>query len=370
MPSVFEKIYGCLAAARVASAMGAVVEGWHYQQIEERYGFLDHLLPYTHYAYRGVTWERLPGTTEDGIERQKLMCQAIIEKRDRITVEDLARVVVERVDPQKMWYMSEPDDIRLVEFLKAGVHPAEVGVLSGWHALNAMARASHPIGLINAGDPPGAVRDAADVGRLLFKPSDVALAWAGIYDAAIASALQPEATVDAVFQAVFAAIDGFQKAPHKYYKAENIRHEIERGLEIVEKARDFKAARNAFYEHYTGSGTPYAMSSAAETVTKALAMFAMARGEAHSAILYGVNLGRDTDCLAAMAGGLAGALSGIGSIPAEWVRQVDEATFANPYTNIQVTIEDHAKGLFAALQNRVDKAREWAGLWRVGNELF
>src|SRR5512147_1851379 len=95
MPTSFEKVYGCLAASRVASSMGAAVEGWHADKIVATYGFLDKLLPYTHYGYRGVTWERMPGTTEDGIERQKLMCQAIIEKRDRITVEDLARVAVE-----------------------------------------------------------------------------------------------------------------------------------------------------------------------------------------------------------------------------------------------------------------------------------
>ena len=44
------------------------------------------------------------------------------------------------------------------------------------------------VGLINAGDPAGAVRDAADVGRMIFRPADVALAWAGIYDAAISAA--------------------------------------------------------------------------------------------------------------------------------------------------------------------------------------
>ncbi len=361
MPTLFNKIYGCLAASRVASAMGAAVEGWHADQIAAAYGFLEKLLPYTHYGYRGVTWERMPGTTEDGIERQKLMCLAIIEKQDRITVEDLARVAVERVDPDKMWYMSEPDDIKLVQFLKVGIHPADVGGLSAWSGLNAMARASHPIGLINAGDPNGAVRDAADVGRMLFRPADVALAWAGIYDAAIAAALLPGATVESVIAAVFAVLDAMRKsATHKSWSAESIRREIECALDIVARAKDFAKARAELYGVYNGFGTPYAMSSAAETVSKALAMFVLAEGDARTAILYGVNLGRDTDCMAAMGGGLAGALSGIGAVPGEWVRQVDEATFANPYTNIQVTVEDHARGLYEAIQARARKMRELA----------
>ena len=363
MPTLFEKIYGCLAASRVASSMGAAVEGWHCDRIVATYGFLEELKPYTHYTHRGITWERMPGTTEDGIERQKLMCQAIIEKQDRITVEDMARVAVERVDPDKMWYMSEPDDIKLVKFLKVGIHPADVGGLSAWNALNAMARASHPIGLINAGDPMGAVRDAADVGRMLFKPADVALAWAGVYDAAIAAAMLPDATVESVIATVFTVLENIKKtATHTSWNADHIRREIERALNIVEQTNDFEKARVELYNVYNGFGTPYAMSTAAETVSKALAMFVLAKGDAKTAVLYGVNLGRDTDCMAAMGGGLAGALSGIGAVPDEWVQQVDKATFANPYTNIQVKIEEHARGVYEALQCRARRMNELASV--------
>ena len=61
MPTMYEKVYGCLAASRVASAMGAAVEGWSPERIQETYGFVDRFYPYTHYTYRGVTWERMPG---------------------------------------------------------------------------------------------------------------------------------------------------------------------------------------------------------------------------------------------------------------------------------------------------------------------
>ena len=81
-----------------------------------------------------MTWERRPGTTEDGIERQKLMCRAIIAKGDRITAEDLAKASVEATDLDKTWFMTEPDDHRLMRFMKAGVPAVEVGRLSGWHA--------------------------------------------------------------------------------------------------------------------------------------------------------------------------------------------------------------------------------------------
>lgn len=349
MPTLYEKIYGCLAASRVASAMGAAVEGWSPERIKETYGYVDRLLPYLHYGHRGVTWQRMPGTTEDGIERQKLMCRAIIAKQDRITAQDLYNVQVEVLDLAKMWYMTEPDDQRIMGFMKAGVPAVEVGRLSNWHGLNAVARASHPIGLINACDPDGAVRDVADIGRLYFVPTDIALVWAGVFDAAIALALRPDATVDSV-------IEGALR-----YATDPMRREINRALEFA-KIADYEAMRAEFYKIYNGGGIPYAASTASETVTKALAVFVHAKGDAKQAILEGVNFGRDTDCLAAMAGGLAGALSGIGAVPAEWVKQVDEATAANPYTNTVCTIKEHADGIYQALQARARKMRELADL--------
>jgi hypothetical protein len=45
------------------------------EQDQETYGTLERLLPYEHYRNK---WQREPGTTEDGVERQKLMITAII----------------------------------------------------------------------------------------------------------------------------------------------------------------------------------------------------------------------------------------------------------------------------------------------------
>jgi len=75
-----------------------------------------------------------------------------------------------------------------------------------------------------------------------------------------------------------------------------------------------------------------------------------------------VNFGRDTDCLAAIAGGLAGALSGAGGIPSDWIAQVNEATRQDPYTNNQRTIEETADSLLEAFTARHDRLREHLNL--------
>ena len=54
-------------------------------------------------------------------------------------------------------------------------------------------------------------------------------------------------------------------------------------------------------------------------VPKGLAIFYVTKGDLKSAIIGGVNFGRDTDCCAAIASGIAGAFSGISGIPDEWI---------------------------------------------------
>ena len=115
---------------------------------------------------------------------------------------------------------------------------------------------------------------------------------------------------------------------------------------------------NAVYEG--GKGIPYAASLVYETVSKGLAVFAATKGNVRDAIVVSVNFGRDTDCLAATAAGLAGAFSGTETIPREWIDQVEEGTRNNPYTNSHLTIRETAEGMFEALKTKVKKAGAYA----------
>ena len=104
--------------------MGAAVEGWAHERIVATHGWLDRLLPYKHYtAY--TDWQRPAGTTEDGIERQKLMNTTAIEKGGRFTAEDLVAVWVRDLQPARMVYKQEPFDQTLLEMARA--EPARGG---------------------------------------------------------------------------------------------------------------------------------------------------------------------------------------------------------------------------------------------------
>jgi len=356
-PDLFDKIYGCLAGSRIGSAMGAAVEGWDMNKIAEKYGVLDKLVAYHHY---NVDWDHPAGSTEDGIERQKLMCTAIIEKQGRITAEDLVKTWVKVLDPEKMKYMTEAFDRELLAHAKSGAVPAwELGRLSKYPHLNTTARSFHAIALINACDIEGVIRDVYEIGRVYQPPSSDSFPWGAPYNAAVVHAMRPDATVDSVIETALK------------YSTSKIREEIEHGLDIAKKYSKPLDIRRELNEMYTDKESPYCAdsrmehyraSSIYETVTKGLAVFAATRGNVRDAIIVSVNFGRDTDCLAAAAAGLAGAFSGSATIPAEWIEAVEQGTKNNPYTNSHMTIKETAEGMYSALQNKVRKMKDYVTL--------
>ena len=141
------------------------------------------------------------------------------------------------------------------------------------------------------------------------------------------------------------------------YAGVNITDEIKAGLKLAEKCKDFRELRAAFDSVYNGVGMPYCMSYANEVVTKAVCVFKMVNGDVKQAIISGVNLGRDTDCVTAISAGISGALTGASAVPQKWIEQVDSATKAHPYTNTQRTMRENSDGLYNAFKNRLDNMR-------------
>ena len=340
-----EKFFGCIAGCHVGSSMGAAVEGWAWQRIEKQYGTLDRLLSYEHY---GNGWRRPPGTTEDGVERQKLMITAILEKQDRVCAEDVRRIWVRDIKPEAPGNVSEPFEGMLLAMAKTSLPAADIGKYCDYAGLVSMARSCHPLGLINAGDVAGAIQDVREVGQLYQTANSRGIRWAEVTAIGIAAATSPGATVESVLEAILTHAD------------RGVAGEIRRGLKLTADCRDFRDMRTRFDAVYSGQGIAYAQSYANEVVTKAVCVFRMVLGNTFEALKAAVNMGRDTDCLASVAGGLCGALSGAGSIPAEMIRQVDQATALNKFTNSKRTLRETSDGLHQALRARLKRLRAYA----------
>lgn len=170
------------------------------------------------------------------------------------------------------------------------------------------------------------------------------------------------ATVASVLETVRTFATCRAEAGSLYAGCDWIRGEPDRVLAMAAEHPDRYALREAFGRHYHGGDSIVsAHSQANDVVCKGLAAFAQAKGDPREAIVTAVNDGRDTDCAAAVAGGLSGALRGIGGLPREWIEQVNRATGEDPYTNDHRTIEETADVLFQAYVRRHKALREYVG---------
>ena len=355
---IYDRIYGIILGSRGGSSLGAVVEGvGNMDEIERLYGVFNEFLACNHYD---VYWSHPAGGTEDGVERQKCITTAIIEKQGRITADDLMRIWARDLEIKDMYFMTQPYDKILLAFTKWGCKPEELpnskygGIpFDLGHHIHLTARVFHPIPAINAGDPMGAINDTKEIGRLFYEnKNDDAFAWGGVYNAAVSLAMLPGSTVESV-------IEGAMK-----YATPEMRKEIEMGLSIAGKYNDpmdprFRKELNRMYEDpespYCAEKrmTSYIGSSIYENVTCAFAILKASKGNVELAVMIANNRGRDTDCTAASAGGLAGALTGTSTVPASWIEYLEQGTLDNPYTNSHMPNRATAQALYRALQNKL-----------------
>jgi len=132
--SLRDKFFVCIAGSHIGSAMGAPFEGFDWRDVEAKFGLLDSFQPYHHYGDRN-DWIREPGTTEDGIERQKLMITAIMEKGDRITAQDLKHAWVKHMNLNAGGIISEPFETALLEIAKTPIPGCEIGAFCDYSGL-------------------------------------------------------------------------------------------------------------------------------------------------------------------------------------------------------------------------------------------
>ncbi len=343
--SLREKFFGCIAGCHIGSAMGAPEEGSLWPVIEKKHGLIEDFLPYMHYKNG---WMREPGTTEDGVERQKLMITAIMEKQGRVNAEDVRKAWLDHMNPNAAGLVSEPFEGVLLAMAKTGLPARDLGRYCDYAGLNSFSRSCHAIALINAGHIQHAMEDVLEVGQLYQTSNSRGLKWACVTGIAIASATKPEATVESVIQDVLTHCDQTV-----------VRPELERELKKTKDMKDIRELRSYFDNVYSGIGIPYCFSYANEVVTKGMCIFQMVKGDTREAVVAGVNMGRDTDCVAAVAGGISGALAGAASIPEKWIKQLDYATTQNKYTNSQRTLREHADGLYHAFMTSLAEAKKY-----------
>jgi ADP-ribosylglycohydrolase len=362
--ALFAKVYGCLAGSQIGSALAGPVEHRTREEIRAAHGWVDRMLPH---PLMGKVYP--PGTTEDGVERQKLLILAIRDTGGPITIRDLARAWLKYIREESFGVLAGQQDEIHYRLIKAGVSPEDSGYHDAHVGRVGFHRACHPIGIVHACFPHLAAANALDVARIyqpptgrgipwkdadpatmrrMFPTYTIGIDWAAVVCAAVAEAMKPSATVESVVEQSVA------------YVVEPVREEILTAVDLAAQTTDYEELAALFDKRYCGQGQPFSISRAYEVVSKGIALFAFFRGDVRATMEGAANFGRDTDCLASISAGIAGAYSGVVGIPAAWIRQVDEAAKINGLTVMDLSIAEQARILYDALL--VNRARLAAGV--------
>jgi ADP-ribosylglycohydrolase len=327
------KIRGCLYGGAIGDAIGAPAEGKSPEAIRERYGEINGFAePWDGPSEIGKGDGRY---TDDTLMTQTL-ARLYIETGDTLNVFRFAKGIVPLITDEARWVPERGREMPLVERLfyaekwlllrlrHANVDPRTGGIGNMVNCGAAMYAA--PVGIVHAGDPTAAYREAVEI--FGAHQTSYGLEAAGVMAACVAEAFKPGASVDSV---VGTALAISNEGTHRAIAAVV---EVARGstdwrgaiTPLRDAMRPFDGAAENIRDRGNGTNTwnPSRMHSI-EEVPIALAMLIVTGGDFRQSVLAGANYGRDCDSIAGMAGAISGALHGERVIPEGWAEQIDAA---------------------------------------------
>ena len=335
-----DRAIGALVGAAVGDALGGAVEGWSPDQIRERHGGPVTGIVGPWYDDWRTARPIAPYHKGDGhITDDTLMTHALVEVydevRDHLDAYDIAERLVPKLVGDRRWVPELETEALLLQrvflaekWLVARIHyghvdPREAGTGNIVNCGAAMYMA--PVGVANAGDPAAAYREGIELAGP--HQSSYGREAAGVFAAAVAAAMRPDATADGVVEDCLAvARDGTRQAIEAVAGAAATCSDALTAIPVLRTAVEpFDTVGPEYRKPALDARRP-SRTKAIEELPVALGMVVAARGELRAAVLGAVNYGRDADSIASMAGAISGAMHGSGAVPADWAEPVAEAS--------------------------------------------
>ena len=338
-----DKVIGVIAGAAVGDALGGSTEGFSLEEIASRFGGYVEKIEGPFYSDYASARPIAPFYKGDGhITDDTMMVESLIsvydQVRDNLDAFTFAKFIIPELI-EKFRYVPEMQkesllihrlyfaEKWLVQRLHLGkVDPREAGVGNMVNCGAAMYMA--PVGIVNAGDPVNAYREAIEISGA--HQSSFGREAAGVFAAAVAQSLVPNTTVDEVMEVVVdLANDGTKQAIIATLKVARNLTTWRGNLPLLREAfRPFDTMEDKYREAGLDARKPSRINSI-EELPLALAMVMVSNGDYKESVLGGVNYGRDSDSIATMAGAICGAMHGKKAIPAEWLATVERESKRN-----------------------------------------
>lgn len=310
--SLEDRVYATLCALALGDSMGMPTEFQPPEEIKEFYGYVDSLVAPDprHYHYADMVRAQYTDDTELSLE----VLDAII-RCGGISVETAINALetwVRKYDVFNKSYLG-PTSRKALEGIFAGKDPIAVGREG---ITNGAAMRVTPVGILNAGNPDQAARDAVTL-SLPTHGSNRAVAGAGAVASAVAEALSNSSTLESVMEA---ARRGAEIAEKEGYPVGECRL-----LPLLDELLELSArtADDAQFLAEVFRKIEYSM-ACDDTVAVVLAFFDRCGGDPMYAARLGANLGGDTDTIGALAAALSGAYSGIAKLDMAMIREIEQ----------------------------------------------
>lgn len=358
---LFKKVFGCLIGGSIGDAMGGPVEMVHYKAIRRVFGKITGLLEYkpppgAGYTQRGgAGYAKRAGIYTDDTRLKHLLCQAIMDKGGRITADDFAETWRQKMNPneffftvQSAFYKIALTDIPSREAGRGNVPDSSCPMFVS------------PMGIINSADPERAWLETLDIASLTH--DGYSQESAAVVGAAVAEAMNTEATIDSIVNASIKYAGKDSKVAPRVREAINLAKRCSNASDFTEK----------FYKKFL---IPYPMPAyrkvgedvsicidPLEDVPVALAIFYIEKGTPKGVIVEATNFGRNCDTIACIAGAIAGAYKGIDAIPGDWVKisleanpEPNQKEIALRLTNVILKIREQLSGTLANLDRLLNR---------------
>lgn len=289
---------GCLVGLAVGDALGQPTEGWTPAAIRAKWGYLE-----------GFVGD---AAVSDDTEYTLFSAKVLLEYGLGVTSDNFADEwlahIVSVPGPFKGAGFSE---MAAIENLRRGVRPP----LSGRHYhswSDGLAMRVAPFGVVFPSQPEAACRLATLDGEVSHAGEGI---YGGLAIAAAVSVAMAGAPLERVFDAALRAV------PVDSWTARDIR----RALEIGGSADGARNAIGPLHDALAVAYYPWA-DLAPEAVGLAFGLLIAGREDFRETLLAAVNLGRDADTVAAIAGAVLGAKLGYAGIPEPWRDAIGPAT--------------------------------------------